>query len=128
MTETLQIGEFALQRDTRQAVWPDGEALLTQQECDLLHVLWAKHPSPVSRDTLFQEIWGESIGSRNRLTMALYRLKNKVAVGPNAPLAIHSIGGGLTVTAAGETPQTQGYPLATASSIFATVRFNTPMR
>ena len=56
MTETLQIGEFALQRDTRQAVWPDGQALLTQQECDLLHVV-GKAPR-LSPATHCFKIWG----------------------------------------------------------------------
>ena len=109
MSSPLQIGPLTLRVDTGIAHWDGGQAKLSRKECALLQALWTDGTHVVSREALIERVWHGAAGNRNRLVVALSRLKKKVA---DAPINIQTQGTGYVLLHDSQEAVTQGLRLS----------------
>ncbi len=76
-------------------VYVDGKPVhLTRTEFDLLYYLMSHKGEAVSKDTLFQEVWGyEFSGGSNLVEVAIRRLRSKIEENPSQPRRILTVRG-----------------------------------
>jgi DNA-binding response OmpR family regulator len=91
-TTTLDFGRLTIDPRARE-VRVDGEPVsLTAREFDLLELL-ASHPRQVlTRDTIFERLWGP-YGDRHSLTVHIGRLRDKIERDPANPELITTVWG-----------------------------------
>lgn len=91
-TTTLDFGRLSIDPRARE-VRVDGELVsLTAREFDLLELL-ASHPRQVlTRDTIFERLWGP-YGDRHSLTVHIGRLRDKIERDPANPEYIATVWG-----------------------------------
>ena len=90
--EQLDYGQLVIDLRARE-VYVEGEPVsLTAREFDLLQ-LFAEHPRQVlTRDTLFERLWGP-YGDRHSLTVHIARLREKIEEDPADPRYIVTVWG-----------------------------------
>lgn len=78
-SNTINIDNLKLNKDTGQAYVNDNEITLTKKEFEVLFIL-ASHPNNVfSKNELFEAVWGyDSLGDTSTLTVHINRLREKL--------------------------------------------------
>jgi len=90
----LSIGDLSLDIDLRDAVVGGKQARLTTREFDLLHLLARNRDRALSRDWIFEEVWGydAELGVK-ALAVCIRRLRCKIEVDPERPTYLQTIRG-----------------------------------
>jgi DNA-binding response OmpR family regulator len=90
--DLLDFGRLVVDVRAREA-WVDGRLVpLTAREFDLLQ-MFVEHPRQIlTRDTLFETLWGP-YGDRHSLTVHIGRLREKIEVDPSKPDYITTVWG-----------------------------------
>lgn len=90
---TVEVGPFTMSDDKE--IYKDGQLLeLTAKEVGLL-ATFLRHPNRiVSKETLFENVWGEDfLGGDNTVMVHIRRLREKIEVDPSHPQFITTIKG-----------------------------------
>jgi DNA-binding response OmpR family regulator len=67
---------------------------LSRREFDLLHLLVAQAGRALSRQVIFDQVWGtEFFGDQNALDVYIRQLRRKIEVDPDRPVLIETIRG-----------------------------------
>jgi DNA-binding response OmpR family regulator len=103
--QVIQVQDIVVNDDVHE-VTVRGEAVhLTPIEYQLLRTLMNSPDKPVSKEDLFQSVWGYNIaGGTNLVEVAMRRLREKVEQDPSSPIYL------LTVRGVGYKFSTQGTP------------------
>lgn len=96
IADQINIGKLNIDFKTYNAT-KDGKPIsLSSKEFDILHYLWNKKNSTVSRDELLTKIWGEDVFTTSRtIDNFILKLRQKIEYNPNEPkkiITIHGIG------------------------------------
>ena len=89
----IEVGPFTMSDDTE--IYKDGQLLeLTAKEVGLL-ATFLRHPNRiVSKETLFENVWGEDfLGGDNTVMVHIRRLREKIEADPSNPTFITTIKG-----------------------------------
>lgn len=89
----VEVGPFTMSDDTE--IYKDGQLLeLTAKEVGLL-ATFLRHPNRiVSKETLFENVWGEDfLGGDNTVMVHIRRLREKIEADPSNPTFITTIKG-----------------------------------
>lgn len=82
----MRYGDLVLNDEEHQVTARGAEVHLTPIEYQLLHYLMRNVNRPVTKDKLFQEVWGYDFsGGTNLVEVAMRRLREKIEVNPSAP-------------------------------------------
>ena len=103
--QVIQVQDIVVNDDVHE-VTVRGEVIhLTPIEYQLLRTLMNSPDKPVSKEDLFQSVWGYNIaGGTNLVEVAMRRLREKVELDPSSPIYL------LTVRGVGYKFSTQGIP------------------
>jgi DNA-binding response OmpR family regulator len=92
----IRIGRLILNFSNYEASENDTQVALTHKEFEILKFLWDNKNSTVSRDELFNEIWGyDEMTTTRTIDNFILKLRQKVEINPNRPkhiLTVHGIG------------------------------------
>ncbi|WP_320171691.1 response regulator transcription factor [Maridesulfovibrio sp.] len=83
---TLEVGGLVMNLDTHEAVREGQPLLLTPTEWKILEELALNSPRVVSRNSLEQAVWGDSVPSQSLLKVYLNKLRKKVDAPPFSPM------------------------------------------
>jgi len=90
----LEFGPLAIDFDLRQVRLYDDLLSLTNREFELLAYLAQNSGRVLSRETIFEQVWGYDIDcNTNSLDVIIYRLRNKLQSHPDAPQLLHTMRG-----------------------------------
>lgn len=91
---TLTIGDLALDIDMRDAVVAGSPARLTAREFELLHLMARNPGRALSRDWMFEEVWGydAELGVKT-LAVCIRRLRCKIEADPDNPRFLQTVRG-----------------------------------
>jgi len=82
----MQYGDVVLNDEEHTVFVRDEQVHLTPIEYQLLHYLMSNVNRPISKDMLFQEVWGyDFTGSTNLVEVAMRRLREKIEAQPSTP-------------------------------------------
>ena len=82
----MQYGNLILNDEEHLVIAHGAEVHLTPIEYQLLHYLMSNVNHPVTKDTLFREVWGYDFsGGTNLVEVAMRRLREKIETNPSAP-------------------------------------------
>lgn len=85
-TETIEIGNLIVDFDLRDVRVDGTPAELTSKEFDLVAYLGKNLNRAISRDQLFEHVWGyDSEFNTNSLDVYIYRIRKKLERDPNKP-------------------------------------------
>ncbi|QQS36679.1 MAG: response regulator transcription factor [Ignavibacteriales bacterium] len=91
-----KIGRLEINFATYNAAEHDNPVQLSHKEFEILHFLWKKRNSTVSRDDLLTEIWGYDESPTTRtVDNFILKLRQKIEKDPNHPqiiITVHGIG------------------------------------
>jgi len=92
--QTVQIGDLVIDPRSRDAL-VEGKAVgLTNREFELIHHLAKNVDIAVSRDALFEQVWGYDIDfNSNSLEVYIYRIRKKIEKDPDQPRYLHTLRG-----------------------------------
>lgn len=90
----LQFGALSVDARRRDAFVNGRAAGLTAKQFDLIHFLAQRHPRPVHKDALFDELWGDE-EQRSEKILAVYvrHIRRKIEDDPDAPVYLCTIRG-----------------------------------
>lgn len=90
----MEYGDIVL-NDEQHVVLARGEEVhLTPIEYQLLHFLMSNPNRPISKDVLFQEVWGyDFTGGTNLVEVAMRRLREKIELRPSSPQYLVTVRG-----------------------------------
>lgn len=92
--QTIQIGDLVIDPRSRDALVEGKAAGLTNREFELIHHLAKNIDIAVSRDALFEQVWGYDIDfNSNSLEVYIYRIRKKVEKDPDQPRYLHTLRG-----------------------------------
>jgi DNA-binding response OmpR family regulator len=90
----IQIGDVTIDFGARDALANGRAAGLTTKEFELLAVLAQNAGRALSREDLFERVWGYEIEfSSNSLEVFVYRVRQKLEQGLGTPKLIHTVRG-----------------------------------
>lgn len=93
---TIKIGRLEINFTSYNASEHDEPVQLSHKEFEIIHFLWKKRNSTVSRDELLTEIWGYDESPTTRtVDNFILKLRQKIEKDPNHPqiiLTVHGIG------------------------------------
>lgn len=92
-TAELSCGDFRLEESTLKAFVKDKEVVLKAKEFKLLKCLFEHRNTIVSKETLFDVVWGDAYFSDGTLNVHIRRLREKLEDNPNEPKMIKTIWG-----------------------------------
>lgn len=96
ISDSIVIGKLNIDFKTYNATQNGNPINLSSKEFDILHYLWDKKNSTVSRDELLAKIWGEDVFTTSRtIDNFVLKLRQKIEDNPNEPkkiITIHGIG------------------------------------
>lgn len=77
-TQTLQIGDLQLYKESGDAKLKGREITLTKKEFDVLYLMASQPDTVFSKNELFDKVWGyDSLGDTSTLTVHINRLRDK---------------------------------------------------
>lgn len=92
----VQIGNLLVNFGTYQAKVKNKEVQMSHKEFEILHYLWNKKNSAVSRDDLLTEVWGfEDSPTTRTVDNFILKLRQKIEKDSNHPqfiLTVHGVG------------------------------------
>ncbi len=92
--ETLSVGELTIDFEQRDVVVRGVSANLTNREFEIIHYLAKNLDRAISRDMLFETVWGYELDfNTNSLDVYIYRLRKKIEVDPNNPVYLQTMRG-----------------------------------
>ena len=89
----MQAGDLRLIEDTLRVYIKEKEVTLKAREFALLKCLFTHRNSIVTKEQLFQEVWGDAFFSDGTLNVHIRRLREKLEENPNQPKRIKTIWG-----------------------------------
>jgi len=90
----LTANEISLNDDTHEVSVRDEAVHLTPIEYQLLRFLIISPDRPISKDTLFQHVWGyDMVGGTNLVEVAMRRLREKIEQDPSQPVYLLTVRG-----------------------------------
>ena len=98
--ETLEIGDFIITVSSQRGSWNNRkdspQVELTARELNLLSLLNHERGNVVSRERIFDEIWGiDYLGTTRTLDQLVVKLRQKIEVNPSKPeylMTVHGVG------------------------------------
>lgn len=90
---TLSFGSFTIDLDMEKLMLKDQEIKLKAMEYKLLAYLAQNKNRTVSKEELFQKVWGEAITGEGTLNVHIRRLREKIEENPNEPRYIKTVWG-----------------------------------
>ncbi len=88
------IGELVVDRQARKVKLNDEVLQLTHKEFELISYLAKNLDQPVSRDILFENVWGYQMDyNTNSLDVYIYRVRRKIEADPNHPRYLRTVRG-----------------------------------
>ncbi|MFO7524825.1 MAG: response regulator transcription factor [Ignavibacteriaceae bacterium] len=95
-TDDVQIGNLSLNFGTYQAKVKNKEVQMSHKEFEILHYLWKKKNTAVSRDELLTNVWGfEETPTTRTVDNFILKLRQKIEKDSNHPqyiLTVHGVG------------------------------------
>ncbi len=92
----VKIGKLEINFDGYKATLKNKDVQMSHKEFEILHYLWKRRNSTVSRDDLLTEVWGyDENPSTRTVDNFILKLRQKVEVDSNHPqviLTVHGIG------------------------------------
>jgi len=92
----VKIGKLEINFDGYKATLKNRDVQMSHKEFEILHYLWKRRNSTVSRDDLLTEVWGyDENPSTRTVDNFILKLRQKVEVDSNHPqviLTVHGIG------------------------------------
>lgn len=101
--EAFEVGRFRVE-PSRRKIWRKGrEISLTSREYELFHFLLRNPDRVISRDELFQRVWGWGHGDPSTVTVHVRRLREKIEDDPRFPCYLRTEwGAGYRFTVGGD--------------------------
>jgi len=92
--ETLLVGDLTIDFEQRDVLVRGVSANLTNREFEIIHYLAKNLDRAISRDMLFERVWGYELDfNTNSLDVYIYRLRKKIEVDPNNPVYLQTMRG-----------------------------------
>lgn len=95
-TDDVQIGNLSVNFGTYQAKVKNNEVQMSHKEFEILHYLWKKKNTAVSRDELLTNVWGfEENPTTRTVDNFILKLRQKIEKDSNHPqyiLTVHGVG------------------------------------
>jgi len=95
-SNTVEIGCMTVNFDSYEAIIDKVSVKLSFKEFEILHYLWDKRNTTVSRDDLLNDVWGDDYQPTSRtIDNFILKLRNKIEKDPNQAkiiLTVHGIG------------------------------------
>lgn len=95
-TDVVQIGNLSVNFGTYQAKVKNSEVQMSHKEFEILHYLWKKKNTAVSRDELLTNVWGfEESPTTRTVDNFILKLRQKIEKDSNHPqyiLTVHGVG------------------------------------
>lgn len=90
----MTYGDVVMNDEAHQVTIAGEEVHLTPIEYQLLHFLMSNADRPISKDVLFQEVWGyDFTGGTNLVEVAMRRLREKIEKKPSSPQYLVTVRG-----------------------------------
>ena len=90
----FNLGSLKVDFNRREVSVDDRVIVLTSKEFDVIAYLAQNCDRAISRDQLFQTVWGFDLDfSTNSLDVHVYRLRKKIEKNPDTPQFIHTLRG-----------------------------------
>ncbi len=91
---TFRIGDLRVDFDRREVTLGDKLLELTSKEFDVIAYLARNSGRALSRDQIFQQVWGYDLDfSTNSLDVHMYRIRKKLERDPEKPRYLHTLRG-----------------------------------
>lgn len=94
--DIINIGRIGINFSSYSAEEGGEQVQMTHKEFEILHYLWKKRNTTVSRDNLLTEIWGyEESPTTRTVDNFILKLRQKIEADPNHPkiiLTVHGVG------------------------------------
>ena len=91
--EILSFGSYRIDINMEKLMDVNGEIKLKAMEFKLLVYLIQNKNRTISKEELFQKVWGDSITGDGTLNVHIRRLREKIEVNPNEPKYIKTVWG-----------------------------------
>lgn len=92
----ITIGKLEVDFNGYKATSSNREVQMSHKEFEILHFLWKKRNTTVSRDDLLSEIWGyDETPTTRTVDNFILKLRQKIEIDPNHPkiiLTVHGVG------------------------------------
>jgi two-component system alkaline phosphatase synthesis response regulator PhoP len=93
-SENVSFGEVTVNYEKRDVVLRGEPVGLTNREFELVAFLAENRERAISRETLFEKVWGyEMEFNTNSLDVYIYRIRKKIEADPNHPLYLVTMRG-----------------------------------
>jgi DNA-binding response OmpR family regulator len=93
---TIKIGRIEIDFSKYEATENNKSVAMTHKELEILKYFWTNKNTTVSRDDLFNEIWGyDEMTTTRTIDNFILKLRQKIEINPNRPkhiLTVHGIG------------------------------------
>jgi DNA-binding response OmpR family regulator len=90
----LELGPLTIDFDRREATLEGEDLVLTNREFELLGYLAQNNGRVISRETIFEQVWGYDIDcNTNSLDVIIYRLRTKLQSRPGVPQMLYTMRG-----------------------------------
>ncbi len=91
--QVIRFGDFTIDLALEKLMSPRGEIQLKAMEYKLLVYLARNKSRTVSKEELFQKVWGDAITGDGTLNVHIRRLREKIEDNPNEPKHIKTVWG-----------------------------------
>lgn len=95
-SKSIKIGKLEIDFNGYKAISGNKEVQMSHKEFEILHYMWKKKNSTVSRDELLTEIWGyDETPTTRTVDNFILKLRQKIEIDPNHPkiiLTVHGVG------------------------------------
>lgn len=94
LPDRIEVGDLVIDGELRDVLVSGQAAGLTNREYELLEYLARNSGRVLSRDTLFEKVWGYEIDfNSNSLDVYIYRIRKKIEPDPDNPRYLHTLRG-----------------------------------
>lgn len=94
--KSVKIGKLEVDFNGYKATFGNKDVQMSHKEFEILHFLWKKRNSTVSREDLLTEIWGyDETPTTRTVDNFMLKLRQKIEIDPNHPkiiLTVHGVG------------------------------------
>uniref|UniRef100_A0A832DH62 Response regulator transcription factor n=1 Tax=Ignavibacterium album TaxID=591197 RepID=A0A832DH62_9BACT len=95
-SKSIKIGKLEVDFNGYKAISGKKDVQMSHKEFEILHYLWKKKNTTVSRDDLLTEIWGyDETPTTRTVDNFILKLRQKIEIDPNHPkiiLTVHGVG------------------------------------